>query len=418
MTWRDDLVEGEFAGIRVYFPESSREFGRRVVNRELPGADEIHSVDLGDRPDVWQVSFFVLGDDYMIDRDELLDELKSPGPYAMIDPWWGEFTVELESTVRCVQSTRRGGMATFTFSVKRAKELAFPVFHLPSGNIKAKIIPVKLAVENNLAGKFSLGKFKGTVLGALGNATIVMGAINGKINSVLGFGSDLSNEIDALNSQLSTLVQTPQILANTMQGLWDSLFQLTNTIRDSIVPFGLDDGSRGRSDTDPVSVLNDIMRDAQTFDAGAGDVSPELAASVDGVLLVESLNAVQDMVKAQTLAAGAASLSELVPDTETTATEMTDTWAGYFDDAIDGADLSYDEAQSLTTLRAAVVDYMVTEAKQAPQISNVFLPAEVPALVLAHRYFQDAFRDEEILRRNSPANPLLVHGNIKVVLDG
>ncbi len=418
MTWREDIVEGEFAGIRVYWPESQREFGRRVVNRELPGADEIHSVDLGDTPDEWRIEFFVIGDDYMIDRDNLLDQLKSKGPYTMTDPWFGEFTVELEGTVTCRQSTKRGGMATFSFTVKLAKDLAFPFGHLPSGNLKAKALPVKLAIETDLPKKFNLGKFKGQVLGALGNVTILMSAVNGKINSVIGFGSDFSNEIDALNSQLTTLVDTPDAMARQFQNLWDSLFQLTNTVRDNIVPFGLDDGGRNRSDADPISILNEMMRDTQGFDAGATAVDPKIAVSTDGKLLVQSLNAVQDMVKAQTLAAGSESLSELVPDTETTAAEMTDTWAGYFDDATDGDDLSYDELQSLTTLRAAAIDYMVTEAQKAPQISEAIIAEDVPALVLAHRYFQDAFRDQDIIRRNSPPNPLSVRGTIKVILDG
>jgi len=420
LPWYDDLVEGSFAGVRVYWPESHRDFGRRVVNREIPNADEIHSKDLGQYADEWQIQCFVVGPDYMIARDQLLDALRDKvGPHTMVDPWFGEFTVELQSRIQLTQSTAKGGMARFSFTVVLAKQLTFPVVHDPSGNLKAKAIPVKLAVEKALKKKMTLGKFKRLVTSALSNATLACKVANGKVNSALGFGSDLSNEIDAISQEISSLAQTPQKLANTLQNMWDSTIGLIKQIGDATIPFGLDDGiGLNRGDLGPLDILRETFRDGQGFDAGSGDVSDAQQASKDGALLVETLQAIESMTKAQVYAAGADVLAELVPDNAQAAEETKGELVQQMDELIAAPGLDADETQALLDLKAAMIDYMVSVGVQAAQVTIENVAEPTPALVLAHQLLGDATRDQELIRRNAIPNPMLVTGAIEVITDG
>lgn len=419
MAFRDDMVEGEFAGIRVYWPRSELEFGHRNAIRELPEGSEVSVKPMGEFPDRRQVEFFVIGDDYMIARNELEAKMRGAGPFQMVDPWWGESTVAIEGRVRCSQTTRKGGMATFNFTAVRAREFRFPIIPEPSANLKAKAIKLELAVAEGFANKLSFGKFKRLVTSALSLGPLAMKVANGKIDSALGFVSDITNQIDDFDSELATLVQTPQLLANTMQDLWTSIFDLTKDLRDSAIPFGLDDGAgRGRGDQDPLAVTQDMMTGAQDFDAGLGDVSATRAASVDGKLLVANLGAVEFMVKSHVLAASAKSVSELKPDDAQFAAEFQEQIVGWVDAALQYEGITVEEEQALMDLKAAFVDYLMTEGLQAPEVSEVWLGEEVPALVLAHRIYGDATRDHDIIRRNAISDPMLVGGRVEVVNDG
>lgn len=423
MSWRDDLVDGEFAGVRVYFEGTEQTGGRRVANTEIPGGDEIHSKDLGKHPRRWNAEFFVIGDDYMIDRDEIIRQLEDElGPYTIIDPWYGEFSVELDTDrglPRWRDSTREGGMCRFTVPLVLAKQLAFPVVHEPSEKLKAKAVAAKLSVKENFPKKFSLGKLKRLVVGGLSTVSTAMRVANGKVNSALGFASDLSNEIDTITAEAEKLSQAPQLLVNAHQLLWDSML---GSILQMLEPFelpGLNDGTgRGRGDLDALEILLTVNRDQQEdLDLGTDDLPGDLVAGADGKIALESLLAVEGFTKAMVMASSMEVLANLTPDTEDASASITTELAEMFDD-LEAYDLGDETVEAMKDLKAAMVDYLVTEAKQSPEISTIYIPKATPALVVAHRVLGSALRDEEILRRNSIHEPLFVRGEIKVVAGG
>lgn len=411
-----DLVDGAFAGVRVYWPGSDLEFGQRNAIHVLPDGDEIHVKALGEMPDRRQVEFFTIGPNWMLDRNRVEAALRKPGPHQMTDPWWGTSTVEVKGSARVTHSTQRGGMATFSFTAVKAIAFDFPIVPEPAANVKVQAINLKAALEASLASKLSLGQFKGAVRGALALAAIAMSIANGKVNSALGVISDTSNGIDAFDSQLNTLIQSPQQLANTMQGLWDSIVQVTLDIKDSAIPFGLDDGAgRLRGDADPLGTLEDVTQGTQAFDSGADDVSAERRASVGGADLLADLEAVEFTVKGQALASVCETLADMVPDDAQFANEFKDQMVGWFETLAEYP-TTVEEQQALADLKAAVIDYLVTEGIKAPDVTTVNVARYTPALVLAYRFYGDATRDQDIIRRNTIQDPMRVRGEIRVVL--
>src|SRR5262245_27796266 len=100
MTWREDLrriaidgrelVGASFRGAPFLVESSERSGGRRVVVHEFPLRDEPFVEDLGKRGSVFRVDGYVIGDDYLTQRDALLAALEDEsGPGELVHPYHG-----------------------------------------------------------------------------------------------------------------------------------------------------------------------------------------------------------------------------------------------------------------------------------------------------------------------------------------
>jgi len=98
----------------------------------------------------------------------------------------------------------------------------------------------------------------------------------------------------------------------------------------------------------------------------------------------------------------------LVLDNKTAVIVYRDELADQIDDlAIIASDTTFD---TLSSLRAAVVNDSHARLAQLPSVVE-FIPNEsLPALVLAHRLYDDSSRDNEIIRRNKVRNGGFVAG--------
>ena len=79
MTWRDDLRPASFRGIHFFVAADSSRFGRRVVVHTYPQRDKPYVEDLGRRSREYQFDAFVIGPNYMEDRDAFIAACEEPG---------------------------------------------------------------------------------------------------------------------------------------------------------------------------------------------------------------------------------------------------------------------------------------------------------------------------------------------------
>ena len=94
--WRDRLRPASFRGAGFNVEVSARAGGRRVALHEFPKRDEPYAEDMGRRARRHQVTAYLIGPDYLDDRDVLLEALEREGAGLLVHPTLGEFDVLCE----------------------------------------------------------------------------------------------------------------------------------------------------------------------------------------------------------------------------------------------------------------------------------------------------------------------------------
>lgn len=121
MTWRDTLKQrpASFNGAEFQHQSHSSAYGRRISIKEFPHRDKPYIEDLGRGARFWSITGYVIGKDYMAERDALLEAIEKKGPGVLVHPWIG--TVDAVCT-RCQmeESSEEGGMARFTMEFVEA----------------------------------------------------------------------------------------------------------------------------------------------------------------------------------------------------------------------------------------------------------------------------------------------------------
>jgi hypothetical protein len=131
-TWRDKLQTASFRGVEFAVSEASFTGGRRSVMHEFPQRDVPYTQDLGRKGKVFQVSGFVIGDDYLARRDRLINALDRKGKGELVHPYYGKLTVQ-SGDYSVKESADSGGMAEFSMSFSQSAEIQFNNISSPNG---------------------------------------------------------------------------------------------------------------------------------------------------------------------------------------------------------------------------------------------------------------------------------------------
>ena len=106
--WRDQLRPASFRGVRFYIEIGSRAGGRRIALHEYSKRDQPYAEDMGRRARKFQITGYLIGPDYLIDRDSLIEALELESPGRLVHPTLGEFEV-VNDEFGAVERRERGG---------------------------------------------------------------------------------------------------------------------------------------------------------------------------------------------------------------------------------------------------------------------------------------------------------------------
>ena len=87
MAWRDQLRTASFRGATFFYRDAGADLGRRQQRHEYPGRDLAWHEDLGRKTREFSIRGYVLGADYMVDRDRLIEAIETLGCFHV---WGGE----------------------------------------------------------------------------------------------------------------------------------------------------------------------------------------------------------------------------------------------------------------------------------------------------------------------------------------
>jgi prophage DNA circulation protein len=409
MSWRDQLgkvelsdgrtvIGASFRGVAFLVESAELAGGRRTVKHEYPLRDEPFVEDMGRQARAFTVEGYVLGDDYVSERDSLIDALETEGPGELRHPYFGTRRV-IATSFRVRESSADGRMARVSIEFQETPAQAVNPA-ASSGTAEALTASADAAEEAAGASFEAAYDAADAPLVALTSLESVVEAAQESLDAALSplvttaqELAVLKQELEILTAETVTLVRTPASVFAALQGAI-SAFAVASVEGVKAVLAAIDlepEVARPEATT--------TTREQERANYGA------LLWVFQALLVVQAVRLVAD-VEFDSYDAAAATRDAILDRLE---------------DLLEDAD--DDAYAALQELRADLVRAVPGEEADLPRLVRYTPPSTAPSLVLAHRlYGSDALADREadLVARNGVRRPGFVPGGVEleVLADG
>lgn len=405
MSWRDELrrvsfggrdfIGGSFRGVPFYVESVEDTGGRRVIVHEFPYRDDPYVEDLGKAAQGFRFDGYVIGDDYLAQRDALIEACSSSAEVGeLIHPYRGIFrAVCVRWGIRNARTD--GGMASVSLEFAEAPtQSAAPLEVVDSPEQVAASADTAIeATEAEFVEDFDKAGMPGFALEsaetALINASEALAAELGPIVTATQELAEFNGRIAILTARAASLVRTPAGVVSAFQeaisGLAATALAAPGAVMNALIE----------------AYLADL---GATVEATTSTRSRELTnqAAITGALR-------------RVIAIEAARLAPLVPyassDDAVTArdqvAEMLEEQAG------SAGDTAY---PSLVELRSAVLR-AVPGGSNFARVTTVTRSSPIPSLLLAYQLYGNVDSEADIIARNRISHPGFCAGELKVLSD-
>ncbi len=371
-TWQLELVPASFKGVPFKVDEGGRTGGRRVAEFQIPKGDTPYAEDMGRAAKRWQITGYVIGDDYTAQRDALLDACDSDGAGILVHPTLGSMNV-MCGPVSTHESRLRGGICTFEMVfIEAGQAPSAAVTDDTQGQVSAQAddtgATVASALDAALAAAFAVGATVAdiaegvTILGTLLNALSGMVAgQTGNPGTDLFFAiSDLlaGGEADLRVSQLGTplfaVFEQATVAGATLAGMDTVLAAMEAQAPKGAIGMAIVNAGINMTLVEQARILS-----STTF-TSSNDVSAAIASNNANFVSAE----------------------ETVADS--------------------GDVTTY---QSLVALHGTVTRDLVNRALLLPSLVTYQFPRSLPSLVVAWRLYADSTRADDLVAENKVIHP-------------
>jgi prophage DNA circulation protein len=126
MSYQDrQRAKGSYKGTEFWCVSHDQSGGRRVTKHQFPKRDKPFPEDLGREGEDISIKIICSGDDYDLERDELIKLFSAEGPGELITPWFGSVFVQ-HGKYSVTHSRRDGGMCEVSVSFTEMNDPSFP----------------------------------------------------------------------------------------------------------------------------------------------------------------------------------------------------------------------------------------------------------------------------------------------------
>lgn len=407
MTWREDLrrvkfsdgrtlIGATFRGVPFFVEASERGGGRRTVKHQFPYRDDPFIEDLGRDARTFHVDGYVLGDDYLTQRDALLAVLEDEaGPGELVHPYHGVRRAICEK-----HGTREardiGGIAMIAmdFAEAPAQAVVPTVVVDSAGQVSTSADAAHAATKAELVEKFDPSNLQAFAFAsaetALKNASAGLNAKLGPIISTTQEAAQLTGQVALLTAETSSLVRQPA-------GIVDAFLTVFAGLSETIL-------------ASPGAVWKALV-DAYDVDLGTVVVATTATRARE----LANQTALTGALR-RVFAIEAARLAPLVPYTSSEdALAARDQVAAMLEEQ---AELAGDTAYpALVNLRSEVLRAVPGGAAFA-SVVTVSRNVPIPSLLLAYQLYGAVDREQDVIARNGIRHPGFVAGDLKVLSDG
>ena len=389
MSWHDRQRQASFRGVPFQLQGEEHGAGRRKAVIEAPGRDDPFVQDLGRATEMVRLDAFVMGPDYDLQRDALLDALHRPGVGELVHPQYGNRQA-VPTEVKVLWTNTEQGLARFALTfVLNPTEIALGTF--VDGLSLAESASSSVATSAQVALAEAIGAAPSNV-----DLSAARAASEG-VAEQLATAVDATSSFQGLQdraAKVAALARRVQQLSSltlrkgTDWALWLNELQQTTT-------------DFGGSFSDRLTAFRGLL-DLARLIAGVGGVTA--ARRVQGAAASSILGTAT--VAAAEVGTGWDSRSEAVVAQE----EILEEVDRQLEQAPDGL------SGPLEDLRVAVVGSIPAPDVTLPELST-YEPAEtVPAILVSHQLYLRPDRGDEIAIRNRVPNPGLVSASPLEVL--
>lgn len=426
--WRERLQPASWRGVSFYVDAAELEAGRRVVLHEYPLRDLPSAQDLGRAQRKISVTAYVLGADYLDQRDRLLAALEQPGAGSLQLPTWPAQQMVLASPAKLAESKAEGGICRLSLSFAEAGEAVHPQ---AAGEGPEAV--ASRTVAGRAAARDAFIEAWKSVMPADG------GFLPSAISEALGEEwTGLLNGLANIASDRGALVSAGGILIGALLGddanaLIDDGKDLAEAVLGVVA--GLIDPVAGTEAADPLLNDMDALAAAPVWGddlAGGGDQWPRHAGrrgwddtwpdTAARRVLAGNRAALAGLVQQAVLVERCRHLSQYQPASSSGAVARRDALTDDLDRAIDGIHAWRDEFASDTGIDTGRADAAMAALTRAvlgaasalnraagmADLVVIRLPISVPAIVLAYDRYEDERRADDIITRNVISHPLVL----------
>lgn len=409
MTWREELQPASFRGVPFEVEGDSGSFGRRTQVHEYPQRDKPWTEDLGRATRTFEITAFLVGDDYLVRRDALLVAIETEGPGALVHPWYGELNVNVKDLARVAHSRQNGGMCEITLSFVEAGELEFPAASdsigaqtLEAADLLSEAGILDFAEGFSLDGlpSFSLDGLPSFALDSFLGDIDLFGGLADLKGSALGFLNGLvptwAGSALAIGGDVLGLVGQARRFAGSVMGMFDRI----------VLPFNV--AGSARRNRNAVVTLTALSRQY-----GAYVVAPTSAAPATRQVQANRAAVAQLFQRAMLVQAAGMTAAMPLPVYDDAVLVRDSVSAAVDDASFEAADPVY---VPLQILRARVHADVSARMSQSARLLDYTPRAVIPGLALAYDLHEDATREAEIMERNAIRHPGFVPARALKVL--
>jgi prophage DNA circulation protein len=387
MGWREEKQKASFRGVTFHVKSSDGDIGRRNVIHQYPKRDTAYGEDLGKKAREFTLTAFVLGDNYMAARDAFEAAIEAPGSGELVHPWRGRMTV---SVTRCSvnESIDAEGKAswsvTFTEVDKNQQPNIRPdTYAIVDSAADAAIV----SAQEDFVGDFTVDALPEFVeadaveriTGVIDQTLVIARSMLPDMSILPAFTRNASGII----SKITQLLRLPTDLSSLLTG------QISGIV-------GLGNG--------PMSAFKALSR---MFDYGESDRTIP-ATTPSRIQQEANRQAVNNLIRRASVIEAARSSAGIQFETYQDAVSVRDSVIEALEnESLHAPDVIY---VALTDLRAAVIRDINARGANLATLVPYTPKATLPALVIAHRVYGDAKRDEELVTRNHISHPGFVTG--------
>lgn len=362
MTWRDQLQPASFRGVEFKVASHDMSFGRRSQLHEFPLRDKPYVEDLGRKARTYNIDAYVIGADYMAQRDKLIEALEEHGPATLVHRYYGQLRVQVMGEPRVRESNREGGWAQFAITFVEAGEEPRPVATVDTRQKVAQRSDNAITVvKNNFQSEYKTDGYPGWVTAS---------------------SSDVLTKLDSTLSSLSLL-----------NGLISDYANQPAEISDRVAS---------------AAAASSSMSTYRNLSGFGDDLLPAPSSTPSRIQQAKNQSAIVNLVRRVSLVEATRQSSEQEYDSQQEAMAMRDELADDLDSEMLTAD--DDTYIALQDLRSSMVRDLTDRAAKLKQVRNYTPNATLPALVIAHSLYQNALRDQDIVARNNIGHPGFVRG--------